>query len=223
MVFLLGFAPVSNAQDVFTPPSTGSMALLFEFDGLNTLRANAFDGGLGFKMFFAPNMAFRGSLQFAHASSDIPANPGAGQTGSDGDESGTTFGISAALELHLASRRVSPYIGGGVAFSSTSTEENTPTVGNQVKTTVKNRIGGVNINQVTFTAGTQFSVFAMVGAELFIIRELSLAAEYQLGYTKFSQSDQEVTQGATTVKTTGPGSSSFGIQSQGVFTLAFYF
>lgn len=223
-ISLLTVSSVSMAQDDNYPATaSGSTALLFEFNGFDNLRANNFEGGMGAKMYFTRNLALRGSLQFAHANVDIPANPPAGQTGTDGSQSGTTFGLSVAVEYHLAQRRVSPYIGGGASFSSTSTESETATIGNTPQVTVKNRFGGENVNGQTFTAGTEFGIFALAGAEFFLFRELSLSAEYRLGFSSLSQKDQEATVGNTTSTTTGGSATGFGITSQGVFTLAFYF
>lgn len=222
------FCSYTYAQNEFRNSITaGSKALLFEFSGFSNIAAGNFEGGIGGKYFLNNNMGVRASLQFTTASTDIPANPGAGQSGIDGDASATQFGITGALEYHFGLGRVSPYFGGGLGFATTSTSSKQPVVGplnaQLVQVEVKNRIGGEQIGGQTFTGGTSFRVFGEMGVELFLFREFSLAAEYRLGFISSSDADQEVTANNTTETTTGPTTKAFGIDSQGFITMAIYF
>src|SRR5262245_862682 len=110
--------------------NAGSKALLFTFNGLSVLAAGNFDGGGGFKYYIKDGLAIRGALIFANAHATIASNPVAPATGTDGGQSGTTAGFSAAVERHLANKRVSPYIGGGGSFTITNTELKNAVVGN---------------------------------------------------------------------------------------------
>ncbi len=164
----------------------------------------------------------RGSLQFAHANQDILANPGVGQVGTDGSRTATQFGLSAALQYYLLKTRVSPYVGGGAIFSTTSTTSKNagsvtpPAVFTQ--TTTNNSLAG----ELGYVAGMTIGVAALVGVEFFMTKELSLGAEYQVGYSLTSRPDQEIITGPTTT-TTKTGSYSAINISTTVLTLSVYF
>jgi opacity protein-like surface antigen len=216
------------ASDEITPAiGLNCKALLFSFSGLATLGADAFDGGFVGKYYLTDVLALRGVLQFATASQNVPASPGPGQAGTDGSISGTKFGLGAAVEYHLLKTRVSPYIGGGIGFSTTSTESKssgsaTPPIV-YTQTVVKNSTGTVAIGGTSYVAGFKFGIDGLAGVEFFITKEVSIAAEYQLGYSLISPYDQQTITGnvTTTVKT--GSTNSVGISSAGVLTLAFYF
>jgi opacity protein-like surface antigen len=215
---------LAYGQGVNPNYSAGSKAMLFSFDGLSTLRAGAFDGGIGAKYFLGPKMALRGALQFATSSEDLPANAGAGQQATDGEQSATQFGISAALEFHLGTKRANPYLGGGLSLSTTSTESTDPVAGpatNQTK--VENSRFGESVNGKPFVAGTTLGVFGMAGVEFFLLNEVSLSAEYRLGISKNSRADQKITSGNQTTTTKIGGGSEFGTSNSGLLTLAVYF
>lgn len=214
-----------SADDVGSSVGLNSKAVLFDFSGLSFLEAGAFNGGFGAKYFLTDVLALRGSLQFLTASQSLAANPPAGTTGTDGSTSVTQFGLSAAAEYHLLKTRVSPYVGGGLLFSTTSTQSKAAVTGTTPQTTVKNRYSAVTgvsetIGGTDYSAGLKFGINGLAGIEFFITKEVSLAAEYQLGYSVLSRYDQETT-GLPAIK---EGSlNSFGISSTGLLTLAFYF
>jgi hypothetical protein len=186
--------------------------MLFSFSGLSVLGAGMFNGGFGGKYFIANSLALRGSLQFLTASQSTPANP----SGTDGSSSVTQFGLSAMVEYHLLKTRVSPYVGGGFSFSSTSTSDKAVVNGPGAQTTIKN--GPVTFGGVSYLGGLNFGINGLAGIEFFITKDISLAAEYLLGYSLFSQYDRVA---ATTTKE--GSTNSFGISSTGLLTLAFYF
>lgn len=205
--------------------SAGSRALLFEFNGLSVIAAGDFDGGAGFKYFVADSTAVRGGVQLSRGTSDIKANPVAPNTGRDGSQSGTLVGLSAALERHMGMGRVSPYIGGGVMFSTTSTEATNVVVGNPpgVQTTTKNEQFGETINGSTYFGGRSVGIFGLMGFEFFLRDEVSLSGEYRLGYTSTTRKDEQVTTGATTTTIKIGSSNLLDISSRGLLTLAVYF
>ncbi|MCI0698925.1 outer membrane beta-barrel protein [candidate division KSB1 bacterium] len=197
----------------------GSKAMLFSFNGFSNLGAGNFDGGIGVKYYYQQRWALRAGLQFSSLSEDIPANPPAGVQGIDGERSGTRFGVSAAVERHAGTERVSAYLGGGLGFSTTSTESKSPAIGTASQTTVKNSQAG----ELGFLGGSSFNLFALAGVEFFLFKELSLAAEYRLGFLKLSRADQETTSGNQTSTIKVGDRSGFGIDNSGVLTLAVYF
>lgn len=213
-----------QAQDVVPSISAGSKALLFSFSGLAFLNAGAFDGGVGAKYFLSENLAVRGGLNFVSASQTVPANPNPAQQGIDGSISATTIGVSAAAELHMGKGRVRPFLGGGAAFAMTSTENKSDEVGNPppAQTVIKNRIGGETIDGTNYQGATTLSVFGLAGFEFFLYKEVSLSAEYRLGFTTSGLKDQEVTAGTVTATTKAGTATGIGFASSGALTLAVY-
>lgn len=204
------------AEDVGSSVGLNSKAVLFDFSGLSFLGAGAFNGGFGAKYFLMESLALRASLQFLTVSQSTPANA---SPGTDGSTSATQFGLSAAAEYHLLKTRVSPYVSGGLSFSTTSTTNKSVVIGAGAQTTTKNRIAGETINGVTYDAGLNFGINGLAGVEFFITKEVSLAAEYQLGYSVLSRYDQDV----AGTPTKAGSLNSFGISATGLLTLAFYF
>lgn len=216
LLVVFSFAANIYAQDAVKPaPAAGTAGLLFTFSGLSNLGAGNFEGGFGGKYFFTKNLAVRGILNFTSASQTDPS----GMDGVADDEyTATVIGVGAALEYHFGYKRVSPYLGGGVGFRTASTEFS------EEGRTIKNNSNGLNVNGTTFSAGTALEVFGLMGVEFFLFDELSLAAEYRLGFESFSAADQEVEQeGFDTITTEGGSGSNFSLQSQGFLTLAIYF
>src|SRR3990170_1452368 len=212
LISLLMIGSVSYGQDVVPGLSGGSKALLFSFGGLANVGANNFNGGFGAKYYLSSSMAIRGGLQFSSASTTTPANPAVGDIGADGTSSTTTIGVGGAVELHMGSGRVSPYLGGGVGFSTTSTESKNPATATPpavpAQTTVKNN-----------NAPTTFTVYAMAGFEFFLWKEASPSGEYRIGFSSSSLKDVETTTGATTTTVKQGSSSTIGIAAQGALVL----
>ena len=207
---------VAFGQDDKPFTAKGDKALLFEFSGLANLGANSFNGGIGAKYFLSQDMAIRGGFQVASISEDYPFQ---GTGGADGEAFASSFGISAAIEFHLNTKRVSPYYGGGVGLSFTSTESKSTVANPDNQVTIKNDSNG----EFGYFAGTQIEVFGLLGAEVFILDNFSLAAEYRLGFSSLSRKDEEVTQGTQTTTTKQGSRQVFGLASAGVLTLAIYF
>ena len=172
LVFLLYSFSLVQAQNHYFKKQ--SKALLFEFSGLDNLGANSFNGGFGGKYFINNRMAIRGSLQFMTIDETIPFQG----TGVNGKTEADRFGISAAIEVHFDTSRVNPYFGGGLGLAFTSTESKTAESNPADQITIKNDSNG----EFGYYGGTEFVLFGMIGVEIFIFDQLSLAAEYRLGY-----------------------------------------
>jgi hypothetical protein len=211
---------VASADDFTTSVNAGSKAMLFEFSGLSALAANAYQGGIGGKYYLLDPLALRASLLFGFADQGTPA-PAAG--GSAGDANAFSIGLNAGAEYHLLKTRVSPYVGGTLGFVSTSTSEKDAVATGVTAPTTTNAAAGQMVNGVTYFSGFGFNVAAIAGVEFFIIKELSLSAEYRLGYGITAPYDEKQTTGAVTVTTKSGARQALGITSVGAFSLAFYF
>ena len=214
-----------EAQEVVPATGAGARAVLFSFSGLATLGAGNFDGGVGARYFLSDALAVRGGVRFATAGQDIPANPAAGNTGIDGSRSATVIGVSGAVEFRMAKKRVSPYFGGGASLTMTSTESKSDEQGAPppVQTVVKNDTGGENVDGVFYRSGTTLAIFGMFGVEFFVYNEMSLSAEYRLGYAMTSRPDEETTVGPVTTTVQAGGGSTLGFTNGGALTLSVYF
>ncbi|MCK6621843.1 MAG: outer membrane beta-barrel protein [Calditrichaceae bacterium] len=212
VLFLFNLGYSQDNDDNF---DVGSKALLFQFSGFSSLNADEYLGGIGGKFYMSPTMAVRAGLQFASDKETDPFNPtpNTTETGKDGEETATTLGINAAVEIHMGAKRVSPYVGVGILYRTRSTERKTKVTDPTPQTTIKNEDGY-----------TEIGFAGLVGAEFFLYKKMiSLAAEYQLGYGKRSFKDLEVTSASTTITIKQGSGSSLGINSAGVLTLAIYF
>jgi opacity protein-like surface antigen len=222
-LILVLFTCISFAQKDHDPfVGTGSKAVLFSFSGLSNLGANNFDGGAGIKFFLTPPMALRFGVQVNMSGTTTPApTTAANPVGIDGTTSNTSFGVEAALEYHLTTSRLTPYLGGGIGFAMSSNERKpfagpAPTGTTLYQDTYKNEAG----------AGTTLNFFVLMGVEYFVVDQISLAAEYRLGYNLLTPKDTEhsnSTPGFVTVTTKGTSSHSLYLNSTGVLTLAVYF
>lgn len=226
LAILILAGSVAFGQDVVPSVNAGSMGVLFEFSGLANLGAGAYQGGVGGKLFLSDRMAVRVGLQFQYAKDNSQAHPAAGQRGVDGFESGTTFGLLAAIEYHLGKGRARPYIGVGALFSTTSTDQKPVVTGNGPQSETKN--AQVTLGGVTFTPATTFGAAGLVGVEFFLYKELSLAAEYQITYGMMSFKDTEYNSGVPgsqtqTLYADPTSGSKLGIFNDGKLILTVYF
>jgi opacity protein-like surface antigen len=196
LLMLILFAG-SAVHSQVKPPTEGSKALLFNFVGLSSLGLDMYQGGIGGKYFLSDEMAVRALLIFGI--NNQTQNGVAGFTDETTDQ--FSFGIGGALEYHLPiSTHVSPYFGGGISFT-TSTTTSTPSV--------PSGTAAAESKQTT----TGFQLGAIGGIEYFFNQNLSLSAEYQFGLSTSSTSQSG-----------NPGSSTLrlGFQSAGL-TMAIYF
>lgn len=221
LVALLVSVSVSMAQDVTAPNAAGTKALLFSFSGLSELKAGSYNGGIGAKYFLTAPIAIRAGLQFGMQSQVVKTTLASG--GKDGSNSATIMGITLGAEYHLSFARVSPFVGGVINYVTGSTTQKSPiNSANGPEVTIKNgTIPG-------YTApGNAFGIAGLGGVEFFITKELSLSAEYQLGYSLpmgYTQTTTTVTgTGSTDVKVEYEGITRFGISNNGALTLSVYF
>lgn len=216
---------VFGQEESKTSIAGGAKALLFEFNGLSSISADSYEGGFGGKMFFNRKLALRVVFNFDRSSDEIPANPTGGNDGVNGEEINTSFGLGAGIEYHLKSKaRVSPYIGAGLGFSKTSSEEKAADTffpGSDSYRQIVERTGAYN-----------FDMIGLAGAELFILKELSLSAEYLFGLSFYSQGDYKYTYVVTSgdpgfvpdsYTTKGSSGWAIGTRAKGRLILSIYF
>jgi opacity protein-like surface antigen len=216
----LAAAPASD----FAPANIqGSKAFLFSFSGLSNLGAGEFNGGIGAKYYLMDPFALRASFLLAIASESDPINAPSGSTGTDGSKSGSKFGLTIGGEYHFAKNRLSPYAGGELGFSSTSTTEKSKVINPAAQTVTDNKAGGTTIGGTSFIPGFRLSVAGIAGVEFFLTQEISLGAEYQFGFSTNSPYDQKVTNGTTTQTSENGGTFNLGTSSLGMLMLSFYF
>jgi outer membrane protein W len=210
VAILVLMTSMSFGQEFISSQASGAKALLFTWSGLANINATEYNGGIGVKLFLSDYMALRAQLQLGMSSQKDPAlDP----TGKEGTFDVTSLGIGAAIEYHLSKGRVSPYVGAGVMFSTTSTEEKPATAGGAEQVTYKN---------FEDYAVTSIGIAAIIGAEYYITNGISLAAEYQIGFRSDTHKDYEYTTNVSTTTTKGGSSTDIGIMTAGFLTLAVY-
>lgn len=202
----------------------GAKALIFEFDGLDDLSADSYEGGIGGKIFLNNSMAIRFGFNFDRVSEEDPANPPANLEGKNGEYVSSNFGLGAGIEIHTRSKsRVSPYFGGGFEFMRGSSE-NKPAV---------TYFDGANATRtVTETTGNyEFNLLGVLGAEVFLLKELSLSAEYVFNIGFYGDGDTKYTEVAVSgtpvvddsYTTKGDSGWLIGTNARGRLILAIYF
>lgn len=229
LIIILFLAIFANAQKVeqINFKKASNKALLFSFSGLSNLNANTFNQGVGAKIYLNENSAFYAGLQLNYQKTTTPANPDTNENAYDGQNTSFNLGINAGFEWHtLTAKRVSPYIGGGVMFSFGSSKQFDPNKWNKTNT-------GPIYRQIYETTGIfTFEIFGTGGVEFFITKEISLAAEYHLGYSYLSNGEDKVSyelvQGEDIYHPKGhsykkSSVSKFGFSTNGSLTLAIYF
>jgi outer membrane protein W len=193
VVMMCGVVMAQDVQNLGT--KAGDKSMNFTFNGLGTfgIGATGPQGGVGLSYFLGSNAAVRAGLQVMSSSSTVPANPGTGQTGTDGSNSSFTLALSADYLMYMqgATSRVRPYMGAGFSFAMTSSESKNAVIAPTVQATTK----GVG-------AGTTLGLMGIAGAEFYLYPELSLSAEYTLTlFSMNSPADVEISSGSTTVTT----------------------
>jgi hypothetical protein len=209
LALILNFSFICLSQEkandeVFAPSiKKGTVGLLFSLEG-EQLKANAFNNGIGIKYFPSENCALRGSMYIGYASSNTPAST------QNTDEKKTTqldFGMTFDCSYYLKKGRLNPYIGAGLGIATSSNKEEQG-----------------DYYRENYGKGTKYSVFLLGGAEVFLLKELSLSAEYRLSLNSFSAKDNEMKYAGQTVqKTPGTDTFDFETNSVGMLTISFYF
>ena len=226
ILIVLVLSTLIVGQDDPTSIDKGARAILFSFNGLDNLNADAYNGGIGGKYFMDKNLAIRGGIRFSSINRKIPANPDTTEKGVDGKSSDLTFGIFGGVEWHMTTSKVSPYIGAGIELIKSSSEDMSPVKWSKYYT------GLVTQSETKIDYGMAYGIFAIAGIEFFIAKTVSLAAEYQMKY--YHQPSTENTYSEVLVqgtdsrypiveKTKGTSTSTFQIATAGFVTLAIYF
>jgi len=185
----------------FAQNRTGDKAILFEFDGLSFLNVYEYAGGLGFKTNLG-DLALRTSLLFGNISSE-----GAHQSPNFGDkQSELELGLNLSLLYSLADETVSPYVGLGFGFGYSKYKESDA------------HASDATIFYEYEESGFSIGVGLLLGVEVFVVKNLSISGEYQLGFESFS---------ATSPSPIGEdiklSASNMGIRTGGMLILSAYF
>jgi opacity protein-like surface antigen len=216
--FIFSFLVVSSfgsslAQDTIRAKTNeDDWALLFSFSGFGNLPAGGLGSvqtpndasggttvqfsGIGAKVFTQKNVAVRAAVTASRIQSTLT---GVGEGVSSTIDTKTALGIEAGAEYHFNNKRLSPYVGGLIGYSQGSSSSKTDELESSFKI-------------------TGYGAAAIIGAEVFLIESLSIAAEYRLVYQSQSTTRRNGDQ-----TTDGPKLVTIGIQSQGFLTLGFYF
>lgn len=229
LVFVLGMISSVRAQErdnTHKPiTSKGSMALVFDFGGLDMLDMRAIslasilypgEGeadavvvyGAGMKYYLADDFALRALLGFSTKSSGDPdpTKSPAGKTTT------TTLGIGVGAEMHThAVYAISPYFGAQLSFGMASSDHTQDIVdaphgkSDQVLATTTNE---------TKYSGSVIGIGVLAGFDWYVFDGVALGAEYSLGFSSASASST-----VNGTKTDGPSTTAIGIGSGGVHLL----
>jgi opacity protein-like surface antigen len=198
LILALAIATVfglASAQDVVPDVKTGSKSMNFTFGGLGAfgLFATGPSGGIGMSYFLNSDAALRLGLQVQSTSTTIAANPGVGQTGTDGSRSSFGLGIGADYLMYMNAGRVRPYWGAGVQFLMNSNDAKPAVISPATQGEDKN-------DPANGPTGTTIQLAGFLGAEFFIYSQLSVSAEYQLNIVNInSPADNVLTQGNNSI------------------------
>ena len=179
---------------------SGDRAWLFNVEGLSNWGAGNYNGGVGGKMYISDGTAIRLSLGFANSSttrknlrSPIPV----GQTAEE-KITGTSFSVYPAILYNLASSTtIVPYIGGQVGLTWGKVDIDNP---------------DFEANAKWNTSSTTFGLAGLLGVEWFAWTNVSVGAEYRLGFSSTS-SKSETTEGGITSTTNDFTSTNFSLGS----------
>lgn len=190
MAFIITLAGPAAAAPIET--KAGTKALVFQFSGLSDLGLSGYQGGIGARYYFQDGMALRPGIDIGISSSkDKTEDPELKNTG-------TTLGLSLAVEKHLAgAKSISPYIGAGAGFHYGKDKEE------QGSAEATDKLTTVN-------------VAALAGFEWGFTESLSLGGEYSLGFATGSHKTEHKANN-TTVTTVDESGMMVGVSTASVF------
>jgi hypothetical protein len=228
LLFGLSIITLASAQDAKPRTNAGDKSILFSLNGFGDfgvtgpvvgttpLGNSTFDSlasqlgqlmgtrvvrpiyGAGMRFFLTDNTALRIGLGFNLSSNSTPRPNDT--TGKEDTDSRFAFGISPALEIHLINAGpVSFYTGVVLSCATASTSQGEDSL-------------KVSNSQPGLGGG------ALLGAEVFILNNLSLGAEYQVGVLRSSTSNKSGSK-----STDGPSSTDIGISGPVRITLGLHF
>jgi hypothetical protein len=226
IICAVAITSIGFAQDVQPIVKAGARSINFTFGGLGSfgLGAAGVNGGISGSYFLNQNAAVRVGLQVYSYSSKTPWNDFSGNgtnPGADGSSSTFALGVGAdyLMYMNALTARVRPYFGGGVSFTTQSSD---------TKTALANSAANGSLTETkngTTSDGLTIGAKGIAGAEFFLYPELSLSAEYQLNVISLtSRSDMVTSYKGVSSVTTKQGSSMtiFGFGAAGA-TLHIYF
>ncbi len=211
MCLLLHVAFPVYAQEITAKTKHQDAALLFQFNGFGNLATGGLGAvetprdasgastitinGVGGKYYTAENVAVRAALTFARETASQV------QSGSIAEftETATSIGVEGGVEVHLHNKRLSPYFGGLVGYSS----------GLFVR-----KQGGSEAS----ASRNGLGVAGILGAEFFLFEQISLAAEYRAVYQRTTASNTL----SNGTRIDAPEQTKIGFFSQGFLTLGLY-
>ncbi len=200
-----------RAQEITAKTKHQDAALLFQFNGFGNLATGGLGAvetprdasgastitinGVGGKYYTAENVAVRAALTFARETASQA------QSGAIAEftETATSIGIEGGVEVHLHNKRLSPYFGGLIGYSS----------GSFVR-----KQGGSEVSASRKGLG----VAGILGAEFFLFEQVSLAAEYRAVYQRTTASNTL----SNGTRIDAPEQTKIGFFSQGFLTLGLY-
>lgn len=213
---LLAGGTAAAQQDSIAPKtSKGDFALLFDLGGLANLALRSFGAfadttaagaGFGARFFVADNLALRLGLTVSGSSIDIPQGPDS--LGLSDKLEVLRLGIAPAVLVDIVTvGPVAGYVGGEVGYAI-----------------LNNSRDAADTSEVDVDATSSvFSAAAILGAEWFPWRQISLSGEYQFGFSTASSSREETRAGRPAVRFENPSETTFGLQSRGTITLGVSF
>lgn len=170
----------------------GTKQLVFMFRGLDELRLDSYGGGLGFRYFFAPDMAIRPGVDISFYKETCKAqNPNY----RDEEDSGNALGFSVVLEKYMpAYHSVAPYIGLGAGYARYKEVDQDPS---QPK----------NSKEEYTETWSNFNLRGVAGFQWFFTDGMSLGGEYT-GAFSFGSGKEEYTDADGKTTTAGETSGS---------------
>ena len=199
-VLVLSFVAGSVFGQEFRTKDRG---ILFTLQGLNNLGPNAYSGGIGAKLFMG-GIAVRPLFVF-----NIE-NQNEDPEGMVGDKTtNSTFGFGGDAIKHISNSRISPYVGAGLGVA----------FGKQ-----KQEFAHATGDKPNIWEQSTFRVLlrTLIGVEIFLFKNFSLAGEYRLTYTSTSTTDK-FTAGASGNKTEDKTKTSvLGLGTAGQLILTIY-
>lgn len=176
VAFFLCLLPFKGANSEVEHPKTG---LRFTVQGLDYIGVGTVKGGVGLKAWLADNVAVRGSFGVGFSSFTRKSTD---EDYTDYKEKEREISFGAGPEFHpLAGNRVSPYIGVGINFSTSTTEEE-PSIHKTDPYPYETKL------QKMSSSG--FGGGILVGIEFFMGNHLSLSGEYELGLRRTTTKDK---------------------------------
>jgi outer membrane protein W len=182
-------------------PNTGMGAkqMVFQFSGLSNLGLSPYEGGFGFRYFYADDTAIRGTLNFAYSKDDVTPTGG-----TKTEETYTRIGAMLVWEKYMAPiASVAPYMGIGAGYFYNKWEEP--------------YTGSLADEEKVETTANDLMVALVGGFQWYFTDAISLGGEYRLAYT-YSSGETKVAGDKVSENT----SSMFGFDAASVFFSVHY-